>query len=119
MEQYTPKKNIMKKSNNYKRFKDYSDKEQTILLLKGYEVSIEGGSEFWLLNNGYHREDGPAVVLHTGTRAWYLNDKRHREDGPAIIWDNGDIEYWVWGQRIMAEDYLLHFKDIDILTGFQ
>lgn len=59
----------------YKKFKDYSDKEQTVLLLKGHTVRVtEEGSEFWYLNNGFHREDGPAIMYEDGNVQWWLND---------------------------------------------
>lgn len=70
----------MKESNNYKRFKDYTDKEQTVFLLKGCEVVITNVSERWYLNGKLHREDGPAVEWHDGTREWYSNGKEYTEE---------------------------------------
>lgn len=83
----------------YKRFKDYSDKEKTLLLLKGYTVSDHWEAEYWSLNDQYHREDGPAIIRNNGDVSWYLNGKLHRLDGPAVIYSNG-TKYWhVNGER--------------------
>jgi hypothetical protein len=53
------------------------------------------GTKRWLLNQRYHREDGPAYESHEGIKAWFLNGNRHRTDGPAIERLDGSIEWWL------------------------
>jgi len=47
------------------------------------------------LENGQHREDGPAVVTANGNQVWWLHDKIHREDGPAVVTANGNQVWWL------------------------
>ena len=57
-------------------------------------------SELYLLNDKWHREDGPTYIRYYENgniyfEHYYLNDKRHRENGPAIIryYQDGKIEH--------------------------
>lgn len=40
----------------------------------------EDGTNFWYLNNQYHREDGSAVEYPDGSKEWYLKDEELTED---------------------------------------
>lgn len=60
-------------------------------------------SESWILNDLYHREDGPAYSLYhfnglIDEEKWYIRGMHHREDGPAWIERDEDgslrAEYW-------------------------
>jgi len=62
------------------------------------------GNKFWVLNDKYHREDGPAIEFANGDKYWYLNGKCHREDGPAIEYANGGTEYWISNKHIPQLD---------------
>ncbi len=55
-----------------------------------YELNIE----CWYNVDGYHRVDGPAMIICRNGQIerefWYRDGKRHRDDGPAEIWyDDG------------------------------
>lgn len=52
------------------------------------------GSIFWVLNNKFHRVDGPAVEHAYGYKEWWANGKLHRLDGPAIEDPKHKIEEW-------------------------
>ncbi len=71
-----------------------------------YERSHLGDSvycEEYRLNGEYHREDGPAVIIHypdgTMDQTWYRDGKVHREDGPAIIGNDGGEHWFLNGER--------------------
>ena len=72
--------------------------------MKTYTVKVDDyGTKEWLLNDKYHREDGPAVEYDNGGKEWYLNGKRHREDGPAVERATG-TKYWYLNDNIHRED---------------
>ena len=62
-------------------------------------VSINGrvlfadGSQAWLKDGVYHREDGPALIMPDGQKEWYINGDLHRWKAPAIITADGK-EFW-------------------------
>ena len=53
-----------------------------------FKESIQYRHRFLML----HRNGGPAVIYDDGEEQWYQYGQRHREDGPAAI--NGKTEYW-------------------------
>lgn len=72
--------------------------EDKIVYFKGYRSLFSQ----WMLNNRFHREDGPAVkYIKKGDdicedESWYHNGEYHRKDGPARIFE-GTKEWWVDG----------------------
>ena len=48
---------------------------------------------FYILNEEYHRLDGPAIEFFNGDKEWYQNGLLHRIDGPAVECANGE-KYW-------------------------
>ena len=84
---------------------EYYDKEKT----KKYY-------EYWILNDQYHREDGPAYIGYCEDGSiryenYYINNKLHREDGPAFIKYHKDgsvryLEYHLNGEFYKKEIYL-------------
>ena len=60
------------------------------------------GDKFWLLNNEYHRVDGPAIEYANGAKEWFLNGQYHRVNGPAIEYANGYKEWWFKGHKRFA-----------------
>jgi hypothetical protein len=64
------------------------------------------GDTVWLLNDQYHREDGPAIEHADGGTVWLLNDQYHREDGPAIEFAEGDARWYLHGKRLSFEEWL-------------
>jgi hypothetical protein len=70
-------------------------------------MSIDSdGDEVWRTYNGYHREDGPAIVWQSGRKDWRVHDKHHRTDGPAIEFANGAV-YWYLNDIHMSFDQWL------------
>jgi hypothetical protein len=51
--------------------------------------------QFWLLNDKYHRENGPAAIYPSGNLYWFQNGKLHREDGPAVIYIEGKKSWYL------------------------
>jgi hypothetical protein len=48
-----------------------------------------------------HRDDEPAVTKFDGTKMWYKDGLLHRDNNlPAVIYPDGNIEYWLNGDRI-------------------
>jgi hypothetical protein len=60
-----------------------------------YDVVVKKAGTLWLLNDKYHREDGPAVEWGNGTKIWYLNGERHRVDGPAYEGADGSKSWYL------------------------
>ena len=69
----------------------------------GPAIEHANGSRFWYLNGKRHREDGPAIEYGNGTKEWRLNGKCHREDGPAVEYINGDKYWYLNGERAHPE----------------
>jgi hypothetical protein len=61
-------------------------------------IETSDGTKFWLLNDKYHREDGPAVEKADGSKVWYLNGRYHRVDGPAIEYQYGAKGWYLNGK---------------------
>ena len=73
-----------------------------------YEVlAYEYGSKYWRNSKGkLHREgDKPAIVALDGYKSYWKNGRLHRDNGPAVIYQNGDVEYWLDGQRLTKEEH--------------
>jgi hypothetical protein len=68
-------------------------------------VVNEDGTEYWYLDNEYHREDGPAVIWPTGYQSWWIHGQRHRIDGPACEWPNGTKEFWINGVQLTEKEF--------------
>ena len=58
------------------------------------------GNKRWYVDGKIHREDGPAIILHTGTEIWCFDGEYHRLDGPAYIWVNSTPEWWFNGYYV-------------------
>jgi antitoxin component YwqK of YwqJK toxin-antitoxin module len=80
--------------------------------------------EEWLVNDVYHRLDGPARISYNNDGSnyceqWFVNDEFHRLDGPANIWynDDGSIyreEWYINGIEIY--DIIPWFKENNIIS---
>jgi len=57
-------------------------------------IEYDRGTKFWMLNNIFHREIGPAIEWSDGGKSWYKNGNRHRDDGPAAEYNDGLVSYW-------------------------
>jgi hypothetical protein len=42
----------------------------------GRLVEAPNGNKFWVLNDTYHREDGPAIEYLNGSKEWWVNGER-------------------------------------------
>lgn len=79
--------------------------------MDGPAVIYADGSYEYFLNDRLHRTNGPAVY-HNYTEGdryeYWLNGKMHRLDGPAVIdeSENGENEYYVFGERVPEEEFL-------------
>ena len=58
------------------------------------------GNKRWYVDGKIHREDGPAIILHSGTKIWWFNGEINRLDGPAIIRPNDKPEWWFNGVNV-------------------
>jgi hypothetical protein len=71
-----------------------------------YEVKVyTDGRKFWYLNDGLHREDGPAVDDSNGNKYWYLNGVLHREDGPAVERSDGYKSWYLNDEHLTEEEF--------------
>ena len=61
---------------------------------------VRDGLIQWLTKDGVpHRVNNPAIIKPDGEVQWWLNGQRHRNDGPAVVYPNGDTEYWRYGEK--------------------
>jgi len=44
---------------------------------KPYCIEYPDRDKFWLVNDKFHREDGPSIIYPDGTICWYLNGIRY------------------------------------------
>ena len=70
------------------------------------------GSKEWLVDDKWHRVDGPAWEGADGSKRWYMDGKLHRVDGPAWECANGSKEWWlndsfVYDLRKPIGDYIV------------
>ena len=62
---------------------------------KGRLVFARDLKELWKDKKGsFHRLHGPAITHPNGDMSWYIHGQRHRDDGPAIYWPERKIEVW-------------------------
>ncbi len=84
-----------------------------------YECSLGYGEiledcfllKYYLINEKFHREKGPAMNFHSGTKYWMQNDVAHRLDGPAMIYGDKYFMYYINGKNY---DKFIYF----IITKF-
>ena len=57
------------------------------------------GTEHWMLDGIYHREDGPAMATLNGALSYYKHGRFHRLDGPAMIFEDGMSYWYINGKR--------------------
>lgn len=68
-------------------------------ILDQQTVIVENKNEtIYMVDDLYHREDGPAIISADAEEWWYKGF-RHRVIGPAIQYKNGDREWFVDGKR--------------------
>ena len=62
---------------------------------------------YYSTKHGYifHREDGPAVEYTNGDESWMINNNYHRVDGPAKI-RSGKYEWYLDGENMTFKEYL-------------
>ena len=68
-------------------------------------IFYDDGVKVYLLNDDYHKEDGPARIHPDGYKEWWLNGKLHREDGPAIEYPEGEKFYYLNGLNYSEKEF--------------
>lgn len=72
-------------------------------------VILESGECRWYYENFLHREEQPAINIPGYENQYYHMGERHRDNGPAVESIDSE-EYWINGNRITKEQWLLHKK---------
>ena len=52
---------------------------------------------------------GPDYIYPNGTKKWIVNNKFHRTDGPAIEWYGGIVQWWINDElldRLEVDDWM-------------
>jgi hypothetical protein len=76
-------------------------------------MSIDAlGDTIWLLNDQYHREDGPAIEYADGRKDWVLHGRFHRKDGPAIEWPDGATTFYIHNTHYTFDEWLIANTEI-------
>ena len=79
----------------------------------GPAKQLTDGTTMWYFNNKLHRTNGPAVEYPNeypdyyphGFRAWYIHGVRCRVDGPAIENADGELWWYVNGNRVTEQEH--------------
>lgn len=66
---------------------------------------LHDGNSYWMLNNRYHRLDGPAIEYANGSNFWHFKGQLHREDGPAIEYADGRREWWLLDHQLSEKAF--------------
>jgi len=62
---------------------------------------------YWALPNGkYHHPTQPALVHNDGEMEWFLYGQRHRDTGPALMTPDNNVEWWWYGKLLSLDEYL-------------
>ncbi|MFW5794453.1 MAG: hypothetical protein ACOCV1_03110 [Bacillota bacterium] len=79
------------------------------MLVLGFSCfSYSNKAIYYLKDNLYHRQNGPAIIRSDGWLTWYFNGKKHRENGPAeyLIGDSFFSSWFINGCRIDKEVFI-------------
>jgi len=55
-------------------FEEYSNLSDEKIKKNSYCIEYRDGTKDWIVNDKYHREDGPAIEWIDGSKYWYIND---------------------------------------------
>ena len=61
------------------------------------------GTKHWVLNDEFHRTDGPAIEHTDGTKEWFINGRYHRTDGPALECADGRKSWYLDDGKVHPE----------------
>lgn len=81
------------------------------LLSLGYNMILKPDESFkhFLPNYGWHilKQEGPSLKIKTnsGDIFYHKDNKLHRENGPAINIRNGNVYYYIEGNRLSEEEF--------------
>jgi hypothetical protein len=73
-------------------------------------VVEDDGTQCWLVDGQFHREDGPAIITKDGKTSWYYKDEQHRHGGPAEEWPQDSPDPGP-GQQIWWRHGKMHRED--------
>ena len=62
-----------------------------------------------------HNEHGPAVLFKNGYIGYIIENKWHRLDGPARIWPSALEEYYIDGEKLNKEEFEMNHKRLKFL----
>ena len=67
--------------------------------------------DFWELLSAKEQKNFTGIVdWGNGLQLYYQNGKAHRIDGPAYIGPNGQVSYWIDGERVSKEAQELYYS---------
>ena len=72
----------------------------------------------WYCKKGtmiWHNPYGPACISDDGSKYYLIEDKYHRLDGPAIIWPDGEEEYYINSEKLSKEEFECHPERLKFL----
>lgn len=66
-------------------------------------VTKRDGHIYHVVNDSFHRDDGPAIIYANGDQYWYQYGLLHREGGPAVEYPDGNKE-WYFDNELHRDD---------------
>jgi len=79
---------------------------------------VKSTYKVYLLDNEYHRTDGPAIEFVNGRKEWWIHNRLHRLDGPAVECTNGCKEWWVHGNKYSEQSFYNYINNLKIPEYF-
>ena len=62
-----------------------------------------------------HNPYGPAIIHEDGTKIYLIENKYHRSDGPALIFNNYDEQYWINDECFTKQQFEYHSERLKYL----
>ena len=62
-----------------------------------------------------HNPYGPAIIYKTGAKIYIIENKWHRLDGPAMISQNGVEGYYINDKNLTKEEFEIHPERLKFL----
>lgn len=86
----------------------------------GHFIDHEG-DEVYMVDQSYHREDGPALITKSGEKEWVINGRTHRLNGPAVEFADGSVLWYFDGQQYSLNEYITvtNWTDEDLIVEYK
>lgn len=83
-------------------------------------AKIDGNGIYYIIHGNLHRDNGkPAIIFRNGDRAFLVNNDYHRLDGPAIESKTLPSSYYLFGFCLSEKRYWAAVKELKRLKNLE